>query len=399
VKPKRANRIASPSVIRTNPADIPIGVVGLGLMGNSIMACLLAAGHPVVGVTRRLARRRNTRRHLHSLLREMKREKLLSADPTRVLEELRIAEDYAELRPCQVVIESVLEDVQVKHEVFRKIEAEVPPEAIIGSNTSAIPVTALQKGASHPERFMGIHWGEPAHVLRFMEIICGEQTDLRYVERAKALAERWGKEPSIVRRDIRGFLTNRCMYALMREAFYLVESGYATVEDVDRSLRNDLGYWITLAGPFRFMDLTGVPAYLRVMKDLLPELCCSKEVPALIRNVVDNGGLGVANAQGFYEYSPQEARRWEKRFLRFSYDIRALARKYSERPWASGPSRVMKVRRKGGASAPPPNAPNGEGALAPEARRLQGLEALRLASPKAAGLKPRPSATLSRERP
>jgi len=328
---RRANGIDPPAVIRTQPADIPIGVVGLGLMGNSIMACLLAAGHPVVGVTRSLARRRKTHRHLQSLLREMKREKLLSADPARVLENLRLVEDYAELCPCQVVIETVLEDLQVKHEVFRKIEAAVSPDTIIGSNTSAIPVTALQKGASHPQRFMGIHWGEPAHVLRFMEIICGEQTDMRYVERAKALAERWGKEPSIVRRDIRGFLTNRCMYALMREAFYLVESGYATIEDVDRSLRNDFGYWITLAGPFRFMDLTGVPAYLRVMKDLLPELCCSKEVPALIRNVVDQGGLGVANAQGFYNYTPQEARRWEKRFLRFSYDIRALARKYSPR--------------------------------------------------------------------
>lgn len=313
-------------------ADIPVGVIGLGLMGNSIMACLLAAGHPVVGVTRSVAKRRNTRRHLQALLRQMKNEKLLSGDPARVLKNLRIVEEYAELRDCQVVIETVLEDLQVKYEVFRKIEGVVSPETIIGSNTSAIPVTLLQKGASHPERFMGMHWGEPAHVLRFMEIICGEQTDSRFVEHARALAQRWGKEPSIVRRDVRGFLTNRCMYALLREAFYLVESGYATIEDVDRSLRNDFGYWITLAGPFRFMDLTGVPAYLRVMKDLLPDLCCSKEIPALIQKVVDKGGLGVANAQGFYDYTPEEARRWEKRFLKFSYDIRALAQKYATKP-------------------------------------------------------------------
>jgi 3-hydroxybutyryl-CoA dehydrogenase len=126
-------------------------------------------------------------------------------------------------------------------------------------------------------------------------------------------------------------LTNRCFYALLREAFYLVESGYATIEDVDRSLRNDLGYWLTLAGPFRFMDLTGVPAYLRVMNDLLPDLNCSKEVPALMRKVVGEGALGVANAKGFYSYTPAEARRWEKRFLEFSYDIRALAQKYPEK--------------------------------------------------------------------
>ncbi|MGO8814945.1 MAG: 3-hydroxyacyl-CoA dehydrogenase family protein [Terriglobia bacterium] len=327
---KRAEaRLAGPP---NKAADIAVGVVGLGLMGNSIMACLLAAGHPIVGVTRSLARRRNTRRHLQSLLREMKREKLLRADPAKVLKNLRLTESFADLGECQLVIETVLEDLPAKYEVFRKVELAVPPETIIGSNTSAIPATTLQKGAAHPERFMGIHWGEPAHVTRFMEIICGEQTDLRFVERARALAQGWGKEPSIVRRDIRGFLTNRCMYALMREAFHLVESGYATIEDVDRSLRNDLGYWMTLAGPFRFMDLTGVPAYLRVMKDLLPELCCSKEVPALIRKVVDEGGLGVANARGFYSYTPQEAKRWEKRFLKFSYDIRALAQKYPDGP-------------------------------------------------------------------
>ncbi len=327
----KTKRTASRASIRLEKAaDMPVGVVGLGLMGNSIIACLLAAGHPVVGVTRSLSKRRNTRRHLQSILRQMKREKLLSSDPAQALTKLRITEDFADLRECQVVIETVLEDLQVKYEVFRKIEAAVSPETIIGSNTSALPVTLLQKGASHPERFMGIHWGEPAHVLRFMEIICGDQTDLRLVERARALAERWGKEPSVVRRDVRGFLTNRCMYAMLREAFYLVESGYATIEDVDRSLRNDYGYWITLAGPFRFMDLTGVPAYMRVMEHLLPDLCCTKEVPELMRKVVGSGALGVANAQGFYKYTPQEARRWEKRFLRFTYDIRALAQKYSK---------------------------------------------------------------------
>ncbi len=318
------------SKLEMNAPDIPVGVVGLGLMGTSIVACLLAVGHPVVGVTRSLSRRRNTRRRLLHLLRGMKRQKLLSRDPGKVVKNFRLSEDYSALSNCQLVIESVAEEPAMKQEVFRKIEAVVSPEAIIGSNTSAIPVTVLQKGAAHPERFVGIHWGEPAHVLRFLEIICGDQTDPRFAERVRLLAQGWDKDPSVVRRDIRGFLTNRCMYALLREAFYLVENGYATIEDVDRSLRNDFGYWITLAGVFRFMDLTGIPAYQMVMKDLFPELCCSKEVPALMRKVVDSGARGVANAKGFYKYTAAEARRWEKRYLQFSYDIRALALKYSK---------------------------------------------------------------------
>ena len=122
------------------------------------------------------------------------------------------------------------------------------------------------------------------------------------------------------------------MYAMIREAFYLVENGYATAADVDRSVRNDMGWWITMAGPFRYMDLTGIPAYAAVMRDLVPELCCETQVPKLMQTVVDSGARGVANAKGFYSYTPAQAKRWEKRFLAFSYDIRALALKYRERP-------------------------------------------------------------------
>jgi 3-hydroxybutyryl-CoA dehydrogenase len=109
-----------------------------------------------------------------------------------------------------------------------------------------------------------------------------------------------------------------------------VGSGVASIADVDRSLRNDLGYWITFAGPFRFMDLTGIPAYCAVMRDLLPDLDCSQEVPELMQRIVQSGGRGVANAKGFYHYTPAQARRWKTRFLQFTYDIRALAEKYPE---------------------------------------------------------------------
>jgi len=309
------------------PRDIPVGVVGLGLMGTSITACLLAAGHPVAGVSKDL-KPRAVRRRLLELLRGMKKEKLFSGDPDAAVRRLLLSEDMSLLSDCHVVLESIVERLDAKYEVFRKVEAVVSPQAIIGSNTSAIPVSLLQQGAIHPERFLGIHWGEPAHISRFMEIICGDQTDPRFAERAKVLAEGWDKEPSLVRRDIRGFITNRCFYALLREAFYLVDNGYCSIEDVDRSLRNDYGYWITLVGPFRFMDLTGIPAYRMVMEGLLPELSCSPEVPALMKRVTDSGARGVANAKGFYNYTPAEARRWEKRFLDFNYDIRALALKY-----------------------------------------------------------------------
>lgn len=300
----------------------------MGLMGTSIAACLLIAGHPVAAVEENDRKRRTARRRLHAFLEEARQEKLLKEPTARVMARLRVGKEFAILQDCGIVIESIIEDLKAKQNVIRRVESVVVPDTIIGSNTSAIPVSQLQAGAGHPERVMGIHWGEPAHVLRFMEIICGDQTSPSHAERAVALARTWGKEPSLLRRDIRGFITNRCMYALMREAFHLVEAGYATVEDVDRSLRNDLGYWITFAGPFRYMDLTGIPAYATVMKDMFPDLDCSQEVPALMRKVVESGAKGISNAHGFYLYSPAQAKRWEKLFLKFSYEIRALAQKY-----------------------------------------------------------------------
>ena len=326
--------MASRSLASTKEQPVPAGVVGLGLMGTSIVTCLVAAGHRVVAIDKDAARRRNLKQRVSVLLRDMRREKLLSKDPVSLLKNLSTSDDFGALRDCGLVIESIFENLSEKREVLRKIEDAVSPEALIGSNTSALPVTELQRGARHPERILGVHWGEPAHILRFLEVICGDETDQRNAEKVIRLASLWKKEPTLVRRDVRGFITNRIMYAMMREAFYLVENGYATVEDVDRSVRNDMGYWITLAGPFRYMDLTGIPAYAAVMRDLLPDLCRSQETPKLMQEIVASGARGTSNAKGFYPYTPAEAKRWEKRFLDFSYEIRALALKYAERPKA-----------------------------------------------------------------
>jgi len=312
------------------PAEVPVAVVGLGLMGTSIVACLLAAGHRVTGVTRNIERRGNAPGRIRELLAEMRSEGLIAGDPDEIAGRFKVTEDYSDLADSRYVFESIVENLALKKETIAKIEAAVSPAAVIGSNTSSIPVTMLQKDAAHPERVLGIHWGEPAHVNRFLEIVCGSQTDASHAARGASLARFWGKEPTLVKKDVRGFITNRIMYAMLREAFYLVEAGYATPADVDRSLRNDLGYWITFAGPFRFMDLTGIPAYAAVMQDLFPELDCSAKVPELMRQVVESGAEGVRNAKGFYTYTPEQAGNWEKLFLKFSYEIRALAAKYPE---------------------------------------------------------------------
>ena len=310
------------------PGKIAVAVVGLGLMGCSITACLLMAGHPVIAVAPVPVDLVTADERIGGHLRHSYQQGLIPVPPEDLLRRLTITADYGRLAGAALVIECTLEELAIKREVYRKIEAAVGVDTLITSNTSAIPISILQRETAHPGRFFGLHWAEPSHTTRFLEIICGESSSVEKGEWLYRLAHSWGKEPTLVRKDIRGFITNRLMYALYREAFSLVENGYASVEDVDRACRNNAGYWMTLMGPFRWMDLTGVAAYHKVMKDLFPTLCNSAEVPALIDDLVQTGGRGVANGKGFYNYAPEEARLWKETFERFSYEIRELALRY-----------------------------------------------------------------------
>ncbi len=345
--PKRQKEKQHKAGARLTRADAGCvaGVVGMGLMGASISACLLAAGHRLSCVETNPVKLRSSRRRLFQLLKKAEGEGLLPLSASRLIDRARISAEFADLKDARIVVESTIEDLTIKRQVIAAIETFVAADALIGSNTSAIPVTDLQSGCRHPERVLGLHWAEPAHITRFMEIVCGKNTSIANAHRAILLARAWGKEPSLLQKDIRGFITNRIMYAMLREAFHLVEAGYATVADVDRSLRNDYGYWMTFAGPFRFMDLTGIPAYAAVMKDLLPDLTCGTEVPRLMQSVVKSGARGVSNARGFYRYTPAQAKRWEKRFIEFSYQIRELADNYPEDVGDTGRSVPPAARR------------------------------------------------------
>jgi 3-hydroxybutyryl-CoA dehydrogenase len=311
-----------------NEKEISIGVVGLGLMGCSITTCLLMAGHPVMAVAPIEGDLQFAEKRITDHLSRSQQEGLISDAPQEFLKKLLITSDYSNLQNCMLVIECTLEDLAIKKSVYEKIEAVIKPEALLTSNTSAIPISILQNQTQYPNRFFGLHWMEPSHTTRFLEIICGELSDATKAEYLYQVAQGWGKEPTLLRKDIRGFITNRLMYALYREAFYLVENGYATVEDVDRACRNVPGYWMTLVGPFRWMDLTGVQAYHTVMKDLFPTLNNSTEVPKLIDDIVKAGGRGVSNVHGFHDYTAEEAKLWEETYKEFSYDVRKLAMKY-----------------------------------------------------------------------
>jgi 3-hydroxybutyryl-CoA dehydrogenase len=311
-----------------NTNEIPVAVVGLGLMGSSIVTCLLIAGHPVVALAPLSNDLLFAKKRIVDHLDKAVKNGIIEHTTEYYLKNLLITEDYSELYASKLVIECTIEDIAIKESVYKKVEAVIASDALLVSNTSAIPISTLQKLTQHPERFLGLHWTEPAHTTRFLEVICGDDSNISYGEYLYELSYKWGKEPILVRKDIAGFITNRLMYAMYREAISLVENGYATVEDVDRSCRNNAGYFMTFVGIFRWMDLTGVAAYHTVMKNLLPTLNNSKEVPELISKIVEDGGRGISNSKGFYDYEPGEAELWEKTFSEFNYEIREIALRY-----------------------------------------------------------------------
>ena len=323
---------------KINTENITVGVVGLGLMGCSITTCLLMAKHPVVAVASLPSDLDHAQDRIREHLQGAYHEGLIHKQPEHYLSNLNITSDYKELADCRLVLECTIENLEIKKSVYAKIEDVVAKDALLTSNTSAIPISILQRETRHPERFFGLHWLEPSHTTRFLEIICGDLSSKEMGKYLYDLSHNWEKEPTLLLKDIRGFITNRLMYAMYREAFNLVENGYATVEDVDRACRNNAGYWMTLVGVFRWMDLTGVPAYHTVMKDLFPTLSNRTDVPKLIDDIVSAGGRGVANGKGFYDYEPEEAKLWEETFAEFTYEIRKLALKY--------PADIVKKRLK-----------------------------------------------------
>jgi 3-hydroxybutyryl-CoA dehydrogenase len=290
-----------------------IGITGIGLLGRGIAACFLAHGFRVIAFDTSPQARRDARRSIQNAIQDLVNhrcvnEQLMTQWPSAYGD----LDSIEEMRECDFVIESVVEDIQTKRAVFDQLEAIVGPSVPIASNTSALPITVLQEGRRHPNRFIGMHWAEPSHVTRFLEVIRGEKTDDATTQATINLAETVGKEPSLVRKDVDGFIVNRLSYAMYREAFDLVETGVADVETIDCAFRNAVGLWAAIGGPFRWMDLTGVPAYATVMKRLLPKLSNRTDVPAPIQKLVDSGAKGISTGRGFYSYTPEQIQRWEK---------------------------------------------------------------------------------------
>ena len=203
-----------------------------------------------------------------------------------------------------IVLENIVEKLDVKQDFWAEMSRLTPGDALLASNTSGLHIRDIAEKMS-PEnraRFMGQHWLNPPHLLPLCELIIGEDTAPETVERMKHLVAGLGKKPVCVK-DINGFIINRLQFAILREAMYIVDSGAATVEDIDAVMKYGMGLRLAALGPFRIADLGGLDTFDHIASYLFADLDDSKTGNPGLHRLVEEGNLGVKSGRGFYDYS------------------------------------------------------------------------------------------------
>lgn len=277
-----------------------IGIVGAGTMGTGIAQHIAQWGEKVNVYTRSPETRLKSKKTIEKSLDKLVEKGKLTYDRQRsILENISYVETIEELKECNFVIESITETFEVKQIVLRQLDSILDKEAIIVTNTSAISVTTLAATTKRPKKIAGLHFFNPAGVMKLVELIRGIETSDETVSKVKEFAIRIGKTPVEVKRDTPAFIVNRLLTVQMREAIKMVEEGIATFEDVDKAIKEGLRHPM---GLFELCDHSGLDIVLNVLDYLNKELGDSYIAPITLKQKVAAGKLGVKTGEGWYKY-------------------------------------------------------------------------------------------------
>jgi 3-hydroxybutyryl-CoA dehydrogenase len=276
-------------------------VIGAGTMGHGIAQVSAMAGCDVLllDATRELAEQGRTRVR-ENLEEGVRREKVSPAMRDAALARIAVGDDPARAADADLVLEAVPERIELKREILHQLEQHIEPDALLATNTSSLSITDLQSGLLHPARFLGLHFFNPVHINRLVEIVRSEQTAPDCIESALAFVRRLDKEAVVVR-DSPGFATSRLGVLLGLEAMRMVEEGVASVQDIDKAL--ELGYRHPM-GPLKLSDLVGLDVRLDIARYLFQQLGTEQfRPPAILERLVAQGKLGKKTGEGFYRWN------------------------------------------------------------------------------------------------
>ncbi|MBC3537178.1 3-hydroxyacyl-CoA dehydrogenase family protein [Megasphaera hominis] len=284
-------------------------VAGAGVMGASLAQVYAEAGYDVVLYD--LAEKFLDRgKHLIALNQEtLVKAGLITADDSAALvQRISFSCDDACFAAADVdiILESIVEKLEIKQGFWEKVSRLANAHCLLATNTSGLHISDIAAKMDHKDRFMGQHWLNPPHLLPLAELIIGADTAAETVTRMKDLVRGLGKNPVCVK-DINGFIINRLQFAILREAMHIVDSGAATVEDIDDVMKYGMGLRLAALGPFRIADLGGLDTFDHISQYLFADLDNSKEGNSYLHSLVEDGKLGVKSGQGYYDYSGDKA--------------------------------------------------------------------------------------------
>ncbi len=283
-----------------------VAVVGAGTMGLGVAECLAAAGMDVRLTDATPELTREAKERLVERTRGHAEAGLLAAEAAERAEAVETADDAeGAVRGAELVFEAVPEDPDLKHEILSACSEAAPPEAVIVSNTSSLPMDELVGSVRRPERFCGMHWFNPPEWTPGVEIIPAASTDPEVVGRVVEFLRGIGKRPAVVGSGP-GFVANRIQTAMFLEAVRCVEEGLASSEEVDEVVRSCFGFRLPFFGPFQIADMAGLDVYASVLKTLKEGLGERFETPDSLRELVEKGQTGTKSGAGFLAYSDEE---------------------------------------------------------------------------------------------
>jgi 3-hydroxybutyryl-CoA dehydrogenase len=269
-------------------------VIGAGTMGAGIGLALALSGEPVTVVGRRELALARAREQIDASVRLLAEHGRLQSAPT-----VELSTDLAgALAAAELVIESIVEDLDAKRHLLAEVAALTPPDTVIATNTSSLPLALLAGAAEPAERFAGMHWFNPPELVALVEICGAPETSATTLERLHRRALAAGKRPIRLARPISGFVANRLQYALIREAYALVRAGVCDLDAIDTAVTAGLGPRWAAVGPFESMDLAGLDVHLAVAAELFPTLDATSEPPEALRAAVAEGRLGAKSGAG-----------------------------------------------------------------------------------------------------
>jgi 3-hydroxybutyryl-CoA dehydrogenase len=293
-----ALKAADPQTIET------IGVIGAGTMGHGIAQVAAAAGYRVIlRDVDRDTLAHGIRAIERNLTKGIQLAKLTEADRDQTLEYIHGTTLLDKLYLADLIVEAVPERLELKQNILRELETGSDRQFIFASNTSSLSITEIAKSSRHPERVVGMHFFNPVHVMRLLEIAVGEQTSPETVETARGVGRRLRKEPIVVK-DAPGFASSRLGLVLGLEAMRMLEQGVASAQDIDKAM--ELGYNHPM-GPLKLTDLVGLDVRLNIAEYLHRTLASEAfRPPELLRRMVNEGKLGKKSGEGFYTWTETE---------------------------------------------------------------------------------------------